>query len=78
MKLTISGGKKSKMRAGDVVGTICSIDGITVDDIGVIDVRDSLTYVDIMNGKGRKVLEALQKKTIKGKIRKVRESKRDR
>lgn len=71
-RISISGGKKSKMRAVDIVGTICSIDGIEAEDIGIIDVRDSLTYVEILNGKGKKVLDALQDKTIKGKIRKVR------
>lgn len=71
-KLSISGGKKSKMRAVDIVGTICSIPNMAAEDIGVIDVRDSLTYVEIFNGKGKKVLDALQEKTIKGKIRKVR------
>lgn len=71
-KLSIGGGKKSKMRASDIVGTMCSIDGIQPEDIGIIDVRDSLTYVEILNGKGRQVLDALQEKTIKGKVRKVR------
>ena len=71
-KLSISGGKKSKMRAVDIVGTICSIPDMIAEDIGVIDVRDSLTYVEILNGKGKKVLDALQEKTIKGKVRKVR------
>lgn len=73
-RLSIGGGKKSKMRAGDIVGTVCSVDGVTAEDIGVIDVRDSLTYVEILNGKGTLVLEALQDKTIKGKVRKVRVS----
>lgn len=72
MRLTIGGGKKSKMRAVDIVGTVCNIEGIHADDIGIIDVRESLTYVEILNGKGRKVLEALQEKPIKGRIRKVR------
>ena len=71
-RLAIGGGKKSKMRAVDIVGAICSIDGITADDIGIIDVRDSLSYVEILNNKGKTVLEQLQDKTIKGKIRKVR------
>lgn len=71
-RLSIGGGRKSKMRAADIVGTICSIDTITPEDIGIIDVRDSLTYVEIINGKGKKVLEALQEKSIKGKVRKVR------
>lgn len=71
-RLSIGGGKKSKMRAVDIVGTICSIEGIKAEDIGIIDVRESLTYVEILNGKGQTVLEALQEKTIKGKVRKVR------
>lgn len=71
-RLSIGGGKKSKMRTADIVGTICSIDGIEPEDIGIIDVRESLTYVEILNSKGKQVLEALQEKTIKGKVRKVR------
>lgn len=71
-RLSISGGRKSKMRAVDIVGTICSIEGMEGVDIGIIDIRDSLTYVEIFNGKGKKVLDAMQEKTIKGKARKVR------
>lgn len=73
-RLTIGGGKKSKMRAVDIVGTICSIDSITSEDIGIIDIRDSLTYVEILNQKGKLVHDALQNKSIKGKVRKVRTS----
>ena len=73
-RLTISGGRKSKMRAVDIVGTICSIEGVSPEDIGVIDIRDSITYVDIMNGQGKRVCDALQEKTMKGKVRKVRVS----
>ena len=73
-KISIGGGRKSKMRPGDIVGTLCSIEGITQEDIGIVDVRDSLTYVEIFNGKGNFVLEELQDKTIKGKIRKVQKT----
>lgn len=71
-KLSIGGGRKSKLRAGDIVGTICSVEGVTADDIGVIDVRDSITYVEILNHKGKLVVDQLQERTIKGKIRKVK------
>lgn len=71
-RLSVGGGRKSKMRAADIVGTICSIDGINAEDIGIIDIRESLTYVEILNGKGQEVLEKLQEKAIKGKLRKVR------
>lgn len=73
-RLSIGGGRKSKMRSGDIVGAVCSIDTMSPEDIGIIDVRDSLTYVEILNGKGSLVLEALQDKPIKGKLRKVRVS----
>lgn len=75
-RLSIGGGKKSKMRAGDIVGTLCSIEGMTDRDIGIIDIRDSLTYVEILNGKGQMVVTILQEKPIKGKLRKVRISRR--
>lgn len=74
MRLSIGGGHKSKMRSGDIVGTICSIDGVEAEDIGIIDIRDSRTLVEILNQKGPMVLEGLQTRTIKGKIRKVREA----
>lgn len=70
-KLRIGGGKKSKMRAGDIVGAICNIDGVNADDIGSIDIRESFTIIEIMNDKGNKVYQALQVKPIKGKLRKV-------
>lgn len=76
MSLAIGGGKKSKLRAGDIVGAVCSIPGVSQEDIGVIDVRDSITYVEIQNGKGSQVLKGLQNKTIKGKLRKVRQSRK--
>lgn len=71
-RLSVGGGRKSKIRAGDIVGAICGIESLGAQDIGIIDVRDSLTYVEILNGKGKRVLDALQDKPIKGKVRKVR------
>lgn len=71
-RLSVGGGRKSKMRAVDIVGAVCSIGTVGAEDIGIIDVRDSITYVEILNGKGKLVLEALQDKPVKGKNRKVR------
>lgn len=73
-RLSIGGGRKSKMRAGDIVGTICSIEGMEASDIGIVDIRESISYVEVLNGKGNQVLESLQAKPIKGKIRKVRKT----
>jgi len=75
-KIYLNGGKKKKIRAGDVVGAICKIDGIESEDIGIIDVQDSVSYVDILNGKGKRVIEELKNITIKGKIIKAEKAKK--
>lgn len=66
-KIYLNGGKKKKIRVIDIVGTIVSIEGIDKEDIGIIDVKDMGSTVEILNNKGRKVLDALKTKTIKGK-----------
>jgi len=66
-KIYISAGKKKKIRPGDVVGTISNIPGVNPEDIGIIDIKDNFSYVDILFGKADIVLEGLQHKTIKGK-----------
>ncbi|NEW07357.1 DEAD/DEAH box helicase [Paenibacillus sp. SYP-B3998] len=71
LKLYFNGGKKKKLRAVDFVGTIAKIDGVTADDIGIITIQDTVTYVDILNGKGPLVLEVMKHTTIKGKLLKV-------
>lgn len=70
-KLHFSGGKKKKIRALDFVGTIAKIPGVTADDIGIITIHDNMSYVDILNGKGSLVLQAMENATIKGKKLKV-------
>jgi ATP-dependent RNA helicase DeaD len=70
-KLHFNGGKKKKIRAVDFVGTIAKIPGVTADDIGIITIHDQMSYVDILNGKGSLVIQAMENATIKGKKLKV-------
>ncbi|MEW9108528.1 DEAD/DEAH box helicase [Cytobacillus gottheilii] len=67
MKLHFNGGKKKKIRAVDFVGTIAKIPGVTAEDIGIITIHDQMSYVDILNGKGSLVLQAMENSTVKGK-----------
>jgi len=76
MKIHVNAGKKTKMRAVDIVGTLCSLEGITAADIGIINILDVSTFFEILNDKGQLVLQALQNTPIKGRLRKV--SKADR
>ncbi len=74
MKLYFNGGKKKKLRAVDFVGTIAKIDGVTAEDIGIITIMDTHSYVEILNNKGPIVLNKMKKTTIKGKLLKVYEA----
>ena len=71
LKLHINAGKKTKMRPVDIVGTICNIEGMTAADIGIINILDVSTFVEILNNKGEMVLRELQNKPIKGRMRRV-------
>ena len=75
MKLYFNGGKKKKLRAVDFVGTIAKIPGISVEDIGIITILDTSTFVEILNGKGPIVLKAMKDTPVKGKNLKVHEAK---
>ena len=75
-KLYLNGGKKKKIRAGDIVGAISRIDGVNSEDIGIIDVQDMGSYVEILNGKGNMVMTALKESTIKGKKLKVEKARK--
>ncbi len=71
MKLRFHGGKKKKLRATNFVGVISNLEGVDAQDIGIIAIQDTLTYIDILNGKGPLVLEAMKNTLICGKQLKV-------
>lgn len=71
MKLRFNGGKKKKLRATNFVGVISNMDGVEAEDIGIITIQDTLTYIEILNGKGPLVLEAMKNTMICGKLLKV-------
>ena len=74
MKLYFNGGKKKKLRAIDFVGTISKVEGVSAEDIGIITILDTVTYVEILNDKGPIVLKKMKNTTIKGKLLKVHEA----
>lgn len=74
MKLRFNGGKKKKLRATNFVGVISNLEGVKAEDIGIITIQDTLTYIEILNGKGPLVLEAMKNTMICGKLLKVTEA----
>lgn len=65
--LCIEGGKKAKMRAGDVLGALTGDMGLTGADIGKIDVHPAHVYVAVRQSVARQAWKQLQNGKIKGK-----------
>ncbi|MBT8349597.1 MAG: ATP-dependent RNA helicase DbpA, partial [Sulfurovum sp.] len=65
--LCINGGKKTKLRAGDILGTLCKEIRIEPKMIGKINITDTKSYVALHHTVTDKVFKALKKTTIKKK-----------
>lgn len=70
--LCIAGGRKNKLRAGDVVGALTGEGGMTAGEIGRIDVCDQCTYVAVLSKSSAMALSRLAGNRIKGRFFKVR------
>jgi len=69
--LLILGGRKEKIRPGDVLGALTGEAGFSKEQIGKINVTDSSTYVAVARGIAKDALRKLSAGTIKGKKVKV-------
>jgi ATP-independent RNA helicase DbpA len=70
--LQIVGGRKEKIRAGDVMGALAGECGLTREQVGKINVNEFSTYVAVQAALAKKVEAQLSSGKIKGKTVKVR------
>ncbi|WP_164049789.1 ATP-dependent RNA helicase [Serratia marcescens] len=70
--LCIDGGRKAKIRPGDILGALTGDAGLTAAEVGKIDMFPVHAYVAIRKASARKALQQLQQGKIKGKSCKVR------
>lgn len=70
--LCINGGKKNKVRPGDILGALTGDGGISADMVGKINIFDFYSYVAINQSVAQKVLNRLQTGKIKGRSFKIR------
>ncbi|WP_353506394.1 ATP-dependent RNA helicase DbpA [Variovorax sp. J31P207] len=70
--LQIVGGRKEKIRAGDVLGALTGEAGFTRDQVGKINVNEFSTYVAVERRIAREAAHKLSTGRVKGKTVKVR------
>lgn len=73
--LYISGGKKEKIGKIDIVGFLSKIGGLNGKEIGLIDVKDHLSYVAIKRSQMDQTIRAIKGERMKGKKMKIERSK---
>lgn len=72
--LCIDGGRKNKLRPGDILGALTGEGGMPASEVGKIDVFDFLTYVAIARQSSDQALNFLGGHRIKGRFFKVRKA----
>lgn len=72
MTLCIDGGRKAKIRPGDILGALTGEAGITAAEVGKIDLFPMHAYVAIRQSSAKRAMQQLQSGKIKGKNCKVR------
>jgi ATP-independent RNA helicase DbpA len=70
--LQVSGGRKQKIRPGDILGALTSSNGIDGGLVGKIDLFDNCSYVAIKKAAAADALRKLRQGKLKGRTVKVR------
>ncbi len=70
--ININAGKKSKLRAGDILGALTKNTNLPGKQIGKIDIFDNISYVAVEQSIARQALKILTEGNIKGRRFKVR------
>ena len=68
----IDGGRKSKLRPGDILGALTGEGGIAGSEVGRIDIFEFHAYVAIMRQSVAQALDCLGGNRIKGRFFRVR------
>jgi len=65
--IQIMGGRKNKLRPGDLLGTLTAAGGVPGEAVGSIDLFDTYSYVAVRNAEAKKALQQLANRPIKGR-----------
>jgi ATP-independent RNA helicase DbpA len=65
--IEISGGRKNKLRAGDLLGALTADRGIPGASVGSIDLFETYSYVAVRNAESARALQQLVSQPIKGR-----------
>ena len=65
--IQVGGGRKNKLRPGDLLGALTADGGVPGDAVGSIDLFDTYSYVAVRTEQLKKALQQLVSRPIKGR-----------
>jgi ATP-dependent RNA helicase DeaD len=71
VRLFVSVGSRDNIRPGDLVGALTGEAGITGDQVGKVDIKDTFTVVEIAAGAADRVIRAMNGTTMRGRSLRV-------
>ena len=69
--LYISGGKKDKLNKTDIVGFFSKVGKLEKEDLGMIEVKDHISFASVKKAKVKALLHSIQNEKMKGKKYKI-------
>jgi len=72
MTLLVLGGKKAKLRAGDLLGALTGDGGLTRQQVGKIQITDQVSYIALDRNIARRVFPRLRNVPIKGRPQRMK------
>jgi len=67
VRLFVSVGKKDRISKGDIAGAFASLSGIHGEDIGIIDLYEKFSFVEVMEKDLNRILESVNGNKVKGR-----------
>ena len=65
--IEVGGGRKNKLRPGDILGALTAAGGVPGSSVGSIDILDTCCFVAVRNADAKKALQQIASRPIKGR-----------
>jgi hypothetical protein len=67
VRIRVAGGRKEHLRVGDIVGVLLNTGGLAREDVGRVDVRETVSFVEVRAAAAERALAGLNGRTVRGR-----------
>lgn len=67
VRIRVDGGRRNQLRVGDLVGVLLNAAGLAREEVGRVDVRDTVSFIEIRAAAAERALAGLSGATVRGR-----------